>query len=134
MALVPVAVGAADLGADHSSGPVLDAHERPGHLGVERRPAAARVELGFSLVELGAAAGAVEGALLGIELVILSRAGGLRAGLAQDVKLVVNFFLVSRSRRSRLREEEKKNATSTTGALAIRIASPSSLFSHLLSR
>ena len=87
--LMSAAIGAPDLGADNPAGPVLDPHERSGHLGVERWPAAARVELGFRLVELGAAAGAVKRALFGVELVPLPRAGSLGAGLAQDVKLFV---------------------------------------------
>ena len=116
--LVPVAVGAPDLRAHHPARGVLDPHQRPGHLGVEGGPAAARVELGLCLVQLGAAAGAVEGALFRVELVVLSRAGGLGARLAQDVELlfvcvgggggVVSGYMAEVVEKGKDEEEEKK--------------------------
>ena len=87
--LVPVTFGAADLRARHPARRVLDPEERSGDLGVEGGPAAARVELRPGLVQLGAAPGAVERTFLRVKLVVLSRARGLGAGLAQDVELIL---------------------------------------------
>lgn len=115
--LVPAAVGAADLDPPHAHRVVLDARDRAVDVVVKRGPAAARVELGLGLVELGAAPGAVKGplALFRVELVVLAGPGGLRAGLAEDVVLIL-FFCVCvrvgkrkrRRRRRRLRKKERK--------------------------
>src|SRR5689334_16670034 len=87
VAQVGVAVGAADLGAGHAVGEIVDLFDRARDGVVERRPAAVRVELVVARVEGGAARAALVHAL-GLGVDVLPGPGGLGAGLAQDTELV----------------------------------------------
>src|SRR3954467_1081949 len=82
VAEVRAAVGAADLDALHAVRGVLDVLDRVGDRLVERRPAAAGVELRVRLEEPGVAGLAGVDAL-GLGVGVLADEGTLRAGLAE---------------------------------------------------
>lgn len=85
---VAAAVGADDLGARHAKGPVLVARHGAGDAVVVGRPAATRAELVVGLVQGRLAPGAGVHARRGLVLVVLARAGGLGALLAEDAELL----------------------------------------------
>src|SRR4051812_36826304 len=92
MAQVRTAVGAADLDPLHAESAVLDVLDGVGDRLVERRPAAAGVELGVRLEELGAAGLAGVDAL-GLGVGVLAGERSLGAGLAQYGVLLRREFL-----------------------------------------